>query len=58
MAHEEDIAQSVLRCLYEGAARGQFATVVNRQELGQLLTNSMVAFVGGITPGPQQVVGD
>jgi len=37
MADEEDIALSVLRCLYEGAARGQFAAVVNRQELWQLL---------------------
>ena len=36
-ADEEDIALSVLRCLYEGAARGQFAAVVNRQELWQLL---------------------
>jgi DNA-directed RNA polymerase specialized sigma24 family protein len=37
MADEEDVALSVLRCLYEGAARGQFAAVVNRQELWQLL---------------------
>ena len=28
---------SVFRCLYDGAARGQFAAVVNRQELWQLL---------------------
>ena len=33
---EEDVALSVLRCLYDGAARGQFA-LVNRQELWQLL---------------------
>ena len=37
IADEEDIALSVLRCLYEGAAKGQFAAVVNRQELWQLL---------------------
>src|SRR5688572_29679307 len=37
MADEEDVALSVLRCLYEGAARGQFVAVVNRQELWQLL---------------------
>jgi DNA-directed RNA polymerase specialized sigma24 family protein len=37
MADEEDIALSVLRCLYDGAARGQFGTVVNRQALWQLL---------------------
>jgi len=34
---EEDVALSVLRCLYEGAARGQFAALVNRHELWQLL---------------------
>jgi DNA-directed RNA polymerase specialized sigma24 family protein len=34
---EEDVALSVLRCLYEGAARGQFTTLVNRHELWQLL---------------------
>ena len=28
-ADEEDIALSVLRCLYDGAAKGQFAAVVN-----------------------------
>lgn len=37
IADEEDVALSVLRCLCEGAARGQFAAVVNRQELWQLL---------------------
>ena len=37
MADEEDVALSVLHCLYEGAARGQYAAVVNRQELWQLL---------------------
>src|SRR3954471_118492 len=37
MADEEDIALSVLRCLYDGAARGQFVAVVNRQALWQLL---------------------
>jgi DNA-directed RNA polymerase specialized sigma24 family protein len=36
-ADEEDIALSVLRRLYDGAARGQFAAVINRQELWQLL---------------------
>jgi DNA-directed RNA polymerase specialized sigma24 family protein len=36
-ADEEDIALSVLRCLYDGAAKGQFAAVVNRHELWQLL---------------------
>ena len=36
-ADEEDVALSVLRCLYEGAARGQFAELVNRGELWQLL---------------------
>src|SRR5688500_14994225 len=39
VADEEDVARSVLRCLYEGAARGQFAAVVNRQELWQLLAS-------------------
>src|SRR6476469_7497280 len=37
MADAEDIALSVLRCLYEGATKGQFAAVINRQELWQLL---------------------
>src|SRR3954462_14054245 len=37
IADEEDVALSVLRCLCEGAAKGQFAAVVNRQELWQLL---------------------
>jgi len=37
IADEEDIALSVLRDLCEGAARGQFAAVINRQELWQLL---------------------
>ena len=37
IADEEDVALSVLRCLCEGAAQGQFAAVVNRQELWQLL---------------------
>ena len=37
LGDEEDVALSVLRCLYEGAARGQFAAVVNRRELWQLL---------------------
>lgn len=34
---EEDVALSVLRCLCDGAARGQFAAFVNRRELWQLL---------------------
>jgi DNA-directed RNA polymerase specialized sigma24 family protein len=34
---EEDVAQSVMRCLYEGAAMGQYTEVVNRQQLWQLL---------------------
>lgn len=34
---EEDVAQSVMRCLYEGAAIGQYKDVVNRQQLWQLL---------------------
>jgi DNA-directed RNA polymerase specialized sigma24 family protein len=34
---EEDVALSVLRCLYDGATRGQYAALVNRQELWQLL---------------------
>ena len=37
VADEEDVALSVLRCLYDGAARGQFAELVNRGELWQLL---------------------
>ena len=37
IADEEDVALSVLRCLCDGAARGQFAAVVNRRELWQLL---------------------
>jgi DNA-directed RNA polymerase specialized sigma24 family protein len=34
---EEDVALSVMRYLYEGAARGQFTRLVNRHELWQLL---------------------
>jgi DNA-directed RNA polymerase specialized sigma24 family protein len=34
---EEDVAQSVMRCLYEGAAIGQYIDVVNRRQLWQLL---------------------
>jgi DNA-directed RNA polymerase specialized sigma24 family protein len=37
VSDEEDVALSVLRCLYDGAPRGQFAALVNRQELWQLL---------------------
>jgi DNA-directed RNA polymerase specialized sigma24 family protein len=37
VADEEDVALSVLRCLYDGAARGQFAALVNRHDLWQLL---------------------
>lgn len=37
VADEEDVALSVLRCLYEGAARGQFAELDNRRDLWQLL---------------------
>ncbi|MFO0897434.1 MAG: ECF-type sigma factor [Pirellulales bacterium] len=37
VADEEDVALSVLRCLYEGAARGQFAELDNRHDLWQLL---------------------
>jgi DNA-directed RNA polymerase specialized sigma24 family protein len=37
VSDEEDVALSVLRCLYDGAARGQFPALVNRQELWQLL---------------------
>jgi DNA-directed RNA polymerase specialized sigma24 family protein len=37
MADEEDVALSVMRCLYDGAARGQFAALINRHELWQLL---------------------
>jgi DNA-directed RNA polymerase specialized sigma24 family protein len=42
IADEEDVALSVLRCLCEGAARGQYAAVVNRQELWQLLATVTV----------------
>ena len=35
---EEDVALSVLRCLYDGAARGHYASLVNRQELWRLLS--------------------
>ena len=37
IADEEDVALSVFHSLCEGAARGQFAAVVNRRELWQLL---------------------
>jgi DNA-directed RNA polymerase specialized sigma24 family protein len=37
MSDEEDVALSVMRCLYDGAARGQIPALVNRQELWQLL---------------------
>ena len=46
VADEEDVALSVLRCLYEGAARGQFAELVNRGELWQLSTRTSVGEVG------------
>ncbi len=36
-ADEEDVALSVFRCLCEGAARGQFADLANRDELWRLL---------------------
>ena len=42
IADEEDIALSALRCLCEGAAKGQFAAVANRQELWQLLATITV----------------
>ena len=42
IADEEDIALSVLRSLCEGAAQGQFAAVVNRRELWQLLATITV----------------
>lgn len=34
---EEDVALSVMRCLYEGATRGHFIKVVDRHELWKLL---------------------
>jgi DNA-directed RNA polymerase specialized sigma24 family protein len=37
VSDEEDVALSVLRCLFEGAARGQHAALVNRHELWRLL---------------------
>jgi len=37
MSDEEDVALSVMRCLYEGATSGKFVSVINRQELWQLL---------------------
>jgi RNA polymerase sigma factor (sigma-70 family) len=37
VSDEEDVALSVMRCLYDGAARGRFAALVNRQELWRLL---------------------
>jgi DNA-directed RNA polymerase specialized sigma24 family protein len=37
ISDEEDVALSALRCLYDGAARGQFVALVNRHELWQLL---------------------
>jgi DNA-directed RNA polymerase specialized sigma24 family protein len=37
VADEEDVALSVMRCLYEGAARGQYTALVNRHDLWQLL---------------------
>ena len=42
IADEEDIALSVLHSLCEGAAKGQFAAVVNRRELWQLLATITV----------------
>ena len=42
IADEEDIALSVLHSLCEGAAKGQFAAVVNRQALWQLLATITV----------------
>ena len=37
VADEEDVALSVLRCLCDGAARGQFAATPNRDDLWRLL---------------------
>jgi DNA-directed RNA polymerase specialized sigma24 family protein len=37
VSDEEDVALSVFRSLYDGAARGQFAAVVSRGDLWQLL---------------------
>lgn len=37
MADEEDVAVSVIRCLCDGAVRGQFAELANRDELWRLL---------------------
>jgi DNA-directed RNA polymerase specialized sigma24 family protein len=37
VSDEEDVALSVMRCLFEGAARGQFTALANGQELWQLL---------------------
>jgi DNA-directed RNA polymerase specialized sigma24 family protein len=34
---EEDVALSVMRCLYDGAVRGQFAALADRYDLWQLL---------------------
>ena len=34
---EEDVALSVMRCLYEGAARGQYSDLANRHDLWRLL---------------------
>ena len=42
IADEEDIALSVFHSLCEGAARGQFAAVINRRELWQLLATITV----------------
>jgi DNA-directed RNA polymerase specialized sigma24 family protein len=39
---EEDVALSVMRCLCEGSVRGQYAAVVNRHELWQLLATITV----------------
>src|SRR4029079_19117859 len=42
IADEEAVSLSVIRCVCEGAARGQFAAVFNRQELWQLLATITV----------------
>jgi DNA-directed RNA polymerase specialized sigma24 family protein len=42
VSDEEDVALSVMRCLYEGSARGRFTDVVNRQQLWRILATITV----------------
>jgi len=64
-ADEEDVALSVFRCLCEGAARGRFPDVTDRDNLWRLLTTMTIRKVidqkrraGGLKRGGGHVRGE